>query len=152
MNCTGYVFRTDFPYEPYVSDSEAVVSVQARSATLHLTSLIAYFLTHLLFLGKVTEVPLYELDPQELRDKARAAMPYVLLSLLQHNMSLISDSVPLKVFLDCGINLDRWYPLSRRMFGTARFALTHRREREHHQRALDTVRERFNVRCGPLVQ
>jgi hypothetical protein len=146
------VLRTEFPYEPYVSDSGSVLSVQARSATLHLTSLIAYFLTHLLFLGKITEVPLYELDAQELRDRARAAMPYVFLSLLQHNMSLISDNVPMKVFLDCGINLDRWYPLSRRMLGTARFTLTHRREREHHRRALDTVRERFNVRCGPLVQ
>jgi hypothetical protein len=152
VNCTGYVFKTDFPYEPYVSDSGAVLSVQARSATMHLTSLMAYFLTHLLFLGKITEVPLYELDAQELRDKARVAMPYVLLSLVQHNMSLISDSVPMKVFLDCGINLDRWYPLSRRMVGTARFTLTHGREREHHRRALDTARERFNVRCGPLVQ
>jgi hypothetical protein len=31
-----------------------------------------------------------------------------------------------------------------------RFLLTHRREREHQRRVLDTVRERFGIRCGPL--
>jgi hypothetical protein len=30
--------------------------------------------------------------------------------------------------------------------------LTHRREREHLRRTLDTVRERFDIRCGPLSQ
>ena len=73
-----------------------------------------------------------------------------LLTLAQYNLSLISDSVPTKVFLDCGLDFDRWYPLPRRMVDTARFMLTHRREREHQRRTLDTVRERFDVRCGPL--
>src|ERR1700729_485847 len=43
VNCTGYVLKTDYPYEPYVSDGGAAVSIQARSATMHLTSLMAYF-------------------------------------------------------------------------------------------------------------
>ncbi|HEX4393897.1 MAG TPA: hypothetical protein VH084_20520 [Mycobacterium sp.] len=30
VNCTGYVLKTDCPYEPYVSDGGAVVSIQAR--------------------------------------------------------------------------------------------------------------------------
>jgi hypothetical protein len=63
----------------------------------------------------------------------------------------VTQGNPAKAFLDCGINLDRWYPLSRRMLGTARFELTHRRDRAQQRRALDTVRERFNVRCGPLI-
>jgi hypothetical protein len=151
VNCTGYVLKTDYPYEPYVSDGGAVVSIQARSATLHLTSLMAYFLTHLLFLDKIRDVPLYELDAQDIRTKAPVASPYVLLSLLQHNTSLIIDSVPTKVFLDCGLNLDRWYPLPRRMVATAGFMRAHRREREHCRRALDTLRERFDVRCGPVI-
>jgi hypothetical protein len=151
VNCTGYLMRADQPYEPYVSDSGAVVSIQPRSATLQLTSLMAYFLTHLLFLGKIRDVPLYELDAQDVRSKARAAGPYALLSLVQHNLSLISDSVPSKVFLDCGINVDHWYPLPRRMIATAGFMRAHRREREHCRRALDTLRERFDIRCGPVI-
>jgi len=115
-----------------------------------LTSFAAYFLTHLLFLGKIKDVPLYELDMATLRRTSNAAFPYTIFSLAQHNLSLIYDAVPTKVFLDCGLDLDRWYPLPRRIAATARFMLTHRRDRERLRRTLDTVRERFDVRCGPL--
>jgi len=150
VNCTGYVIQSDHPYEPYVSDSGAVLSIQLSSATLHLTSFMGYFMTHLLFLGKIGDVPLYELDMQDLREKSPAALPYAMFTLAQHNVSLISDAVPAKVFSECNLDFDRWYPLPRRLAGTARFMLTHRRDREHHRRTLDTVRERFDVRCGPL--
>ena len=76
VNCTGYLMRADHPYEPYVSGSGAVVSIQPRSATLHLSSFIAYFLTHLLFLGEIGDVALYELDVEDLRRKSNAALPY----------------------------------------------------------------------------
>jgi len=36
--------------------------------------------------------------------------------------------------------------------GVARFMLTHRRERDRLRRTLDNVRERFDVRCGPIAQ
>lgn len=150
VNCTGYLLRNENPYEPYVSDSGAVLSIQPRSATLHLTSYVGYFLTHLLFLDKIQDLPLYELDAPDLRKKSKAAFPYTLGSLTMHNLSLIVDSVPNKVFLDCGLDLDRWYPRPRRMIGTTRFLLTHRRGRDHLRHTLDTVRERFDVRCGPL--
>jgi thioredoxin reductase len=150
VNCTGYLDGGDHPYEPYVSEGGSVISIQVRSATLHLTSFAAYFLTHLLFLGKIKDVPLYELDMPVLRRTSNAAFPYTIFSLAQHNLSLIYDAVPTKVFLDCGLDLDRWYPLPRRMAATARFMLTHRRERKHQRRTLDTVRERFDIRCGPL--
>jgi len=151
VNCTGYFKPKDCPYEPYLSRSGAVVSIQPRSATLHLTTFMGYFMTHLLFLDKLGEIPLYELDTLDLRDKSNAAFPYALFSLAYHNLSLISDSVPTKVFSDCGLDPDRWYPLPRRLIGTARFMLAHRREREHQRKTLDTVRERFDVRCGPLI-
>ena len=107
--------RRPRPYEPYVSPSGAVLSIQPRSATLHLTSFMGYFMTHLLFLGKIRDIPLYELDMQDLRKKSNAAFPYRAFTLAQYNLSLISDSVPTKVFLDCGLDFDRWYPLPRRM-------------------------------------
>ena len=151
VNCTGYLLRDGHPYEPYVSRGGSVVSIQMRSAPLHLSSYIAYFLTHLMFLGKITDVPLYALDDEELRRKSTAALPYAMLALVQHNLSLIADNVPNTEFTECGLDFDRWYPLPHRMLGTARFMLTHRRDREHHRRTLDTVRERFDVRCGPLV-
>jgi hypothetical protein len=152
VNCTGYLMRESHPYEPYVSRSGAVVSIQPRSATLHLSSYQAYFLTHLLFLDKLRDIPLYELDGEALRAKCPAVGPYTLISLVQHNISLMYDYVPGKVFSECGLDFDRWYPWPRRAVSTARFMRTHHRERERARRNLDTVRERFDVRCGPLNQ
>ena len=97
--------------------------------TLHLTSYMSYFMTHLLLLGKIGDVPLYELDAMDLRKKSNAAFPYTLLSLVQYNLSLIFDSVPAKVFSECGLDFNRWYPLPQRIVGMAQFMLAHRRER-----------------------
>jgi hypothetical protein len=104
-----------------------------------------------LFLGKIRELPLYEFDLQDMRMKSAQVFPYALLTLAQYNLSLIADSVPRKVFVECGLDFDRWYPLHRRMVGTARFMMTHRRDRERQRQILDTVRDRFDVRCGPLT-
>lgn len=46
--------------------------------------------------------------------------------------------------------LQRVGALPRRLAATVRFTLTHRRERARQRYALDTVRKRFDVRCGPL--
>ncbi|MFD4459733.1 FAD-dependent oxidoreductase [Nocardia sp. NPDC058480] len=150
VNCTGYVMRQEHPYEPYVSSSGAILSIQPRSATLYLTSLIGYFLTHLLFLDRIVDTPLYELDVPDLLRKSKAALPYTMFTLTQYNVGLIYDSVPSAAFRDCGLDLDRWYPLPHRMVAATRFALTHRRERAHLRHTLDTVHERFDVRCGRL--
>ncbi|OBI34984.1 hypothetical protein [Mycobacterium colombiense] len=96
-------------------------------------------------------VPLYELDIDELRRKANPVLPYAVFALLRYNLSLIADVLPTSAFRDCGLDPDRWYPLPRRLLSTARFALTHHRQREHNRQTLDTVRDRFDVRCGPLT-
>lgn len=150
VNCTGYVTHRDDPYEPYLSPGSLVLSIQARSATMHLSSFMGYFLTHMLMSGRLRDTALYELDMQDLTKKSRTAFPYTLLTLAQYNLSLMADQLPAKVFAECGLDFDRWYPLPRRLAATARFMLTHRRYREHQRRTLDTVRERFDLRCGPL--
>jgi hypothetical protein len=153
VNCTGYAgLIGEYPYEPYVSPSGAVVSINVRSAILHLPAFMGYFLGHLLFLDKLREVPLYEVDLQGLRHKSPVAFPYVLFALVQHNLSLIYDNVPGRVLNENGLDFDKWYPLPRRLPGLTRFVLTHRRERERQRRVLDTVRERFDIRCGPLSE
>jgi thioredoxin reductase len=151
VNCTGYVgLRDDIHYEPYVSASGAVVSINLRSAVLHLPAFMGYYLGHLLFLDKLRDLPLYEIDLQQLRQRSPAAFPYVIFVLAQHNLSLIYDNVPSRVVNGNALDFDKWYPLPRRLPGLARFVLTHRREREHQRRVLDTVRDRLEIRCGPL--
>lgn len=150
VNCTGYFKADDRPYAPYLSRGGSVVSIHPRSATLHLTYVMAYFMTHLLFLDKISGVPLYELDTIDLRNKANTAFPFAMISLALHNMSLIADSVPPKVLIEFGADINLWYPLPRRLVSTARYLRTHRRDRDHQRHTLDTIAKRFDVRCGPL--
>ncbi|WP_124712589.1 potassium transporter [Mycolicibacterium nivoides] len=151
VNCTGYLITDEHPYEPYLSGAGSILSIQIRSATLHLTSYAAYFATHLMFLGKLNTVPLYQLDLEDLSRKCKTALPYAMFALAQYNLSLLSDTLPVKVFRECGLDFNRWYPKPRQLAATARFIATHHRDREHLRRALDTVGERFDVRCGPLI-
>jgi hypothetical protein len=150
VNCTGYFMQNDRPFEPYVSDSGAVVSVQQRCAVMHLPSFAAYFLTHLMLSDKILDLPLYALDIDGLRRKSKLALPYTIFTLAHYNAGLISDSVPLKAMMKCGLDLDCYYPLPRRGVAWARFGLRHRRQRAHMRRTLDTISDRFDVRCGPL--
>lgn len=154
VNCTGYLWRRDHehPYQPYASQSGAVISIQTRSATMHLTSVAAYFLTHLQFLGQLGNVPLYELDSLDLRRKSVTAFPYTFFTLAQYNLGHIADVLSAKEILGCGSDFDRWYPLPHRLLGAVQFMRTRRSEREHQRRTLDVVRERFGVRCNLLVE
>ena len=152
VNCTGYLLKHSPPYEPYTSPSGRVLSLNARGATLHLTTYMGYFLPHLMFTGQLTEVPLYELDMIDLRRKCNAVFPHALMTLAVHNLSLIADALPLSVFRDCGLDVARWYPVPRQAVGMAQFLATHRRRRPHLQRTLDTVAKRFDVHCAPLAR
>lgn len=158
VNCTGSLIRGEHPYEPYTSPSGNILSIQNRSVTIPFPTggASAYFLTHLSFLGKLAQVPLYAADVEDLRRKApQFVMAAALGSLQMYNLSLISEAVSAwrfrKIVSQYGLDIDRWFPLPRRLRASAGFMLTHKRDREHHRQALDTVAERFGVRCGPVV-
>ncbi|WP_183098697.1 NAD(P)-binding protein [Nocardioides pelophilus] len=153
INCTGSLLRAGelHPYEPLVSPSGRTLSLQMRASTTGVFSSFAgYFMTHLMFTDQLRDVGLYVLDVEDLFTKARPLAIYASMSLSMHNLSVISDALPNKVILDCGLDYDLWYPLPRRMLGTMEFLRTHRRDREHHRQTLDTIRDRFDVRCGPV--
>jgi len=150
VNCTGYLLREDHPYEPYISPGGRVLSIQIRSVTLQLPSFVAYYMTHLLFLGKLGELPLYALDLQELKHKAPSVIPLALIAVAVHNLSLITETVSPKVFRGCGLDFNQWYPLPRQLAGSMRFLRTHKQARAKAKRTLDTLHDRFDIRCGPL--
>lgn len=158
INCTGSLIRGEHPYEPYTSPSGNILSIQNRSVTIPFPAAgsSAYFLTHLLFLGKLAEVPLYAADVEDFRRKApQFVMAAAFGPLQMYNLSLIAEAVPAwrftKIMSQYGLDLDRWFPLPRRLRASAGFMLSHKRDREYHKRALDTVAGRFGVRCAPVV-
>ena len=158
INCTGSLMRGEHPYEPYTSPSGRILSIQNRSATIPFPAggAAAYFLTHLLFLGKLAQVPLYAMDLEDLRRKAPQYMMAAGLGSLQfYNLSLIAEAVPawrfMKIVSQYGLDLDRWFPLPRRLWASAGLMFAQKRDHEHYRRTLDKVAERFGVRCGSVV-
>lgn len=152
VNCTGHFNPRDRQQEPYASASGSVVSINSSAVTLLFPAFAGYFLTHLLFYGKLTQAPLYSVDIDELQRKAKPAFLPVVAALLMYNLSVLFDELPAKVFVDCGLVPEKWYPLPRQLAGGIGFMRAHRRDREHHRKTLDTVHERFGVSCGPLTR
>lgn len=152
VNCTGSLLRETHPYEPYVSPAGTTLSLQMRSSTTGVFSSFAgYYLTHLLYAGKLESAGLYELDVEELSARDKSVVGFASMSLALHNLSLISDALPSKVMMECGLDYDRWYPFPRRLLGMLSFLRSHRREREHLRASLEALGERFDVRVGPLL-
>ncbi len=152
VNCTGSLLRSDHPHEPYASDTGNVLSLQMRSSTFGpFSSFAGYFMTHLMFRGRLLDVPLYELDIAELHRKAPPVVIYASMVLTLHNLSLLLDALPKRAFLQCGLDYNLWYPPPRQAAGFIRMLATHRRNRPHDRRTLDTLGTRFGVRSGPLA-
>ena len=154
VNCTGYLFGAQprhGDHEPYVSADGKVGVVSSRSAIAMLTSVGGYYLGHLMMLGRLGELPLYELDGYTLAGRSREAWACAMVTMQLYNLSLIVDDVPRGVLTGNRLNPDLWYPPHRFVLGALQFARASRREREHWRLALDRVRERFGVRCGPIA-
>ena len=149
VNCTGYLLNEVAPYEPYTSPSGKVLSINQRSSTLLFTSFAGYFMTHLLMRGKLADAPLCELDCAGLQEQGADTLP-ALLTVLLHNYGVLVERLPLPVFLNSGLDADRWFSPPRRLWGAATFFATHRRDMRHHRKALEAVSRRYGIRSGPL--
>ena len=125
--------------------------ISSRAAIALLSSFGGYYLAHLMMLGLLGELPLYELDGDALARQSREAWACAAVTMQLYNLSLIAENAPREVLSRNGLNFDLWYPLHRNIFGLLQFARASRREREHWRLTLDRVRERFDVRCGPIV-
>lgn len=152
VNCTSHFnFRERIVDIPYVSASGRVVTIGV-SGMFGFTSFAGYFLTHLLYSGKITEIPLYSADGNALIKQSAPGTVMGALTLSQYNLGLAFDYLPAKVFQGLGLDFDRWYPAPRRLVGQLKFVARHKRQREHYRRSLDTLSERFGVRIGPVVE
>ncbi len=152
VNCTGYLFRHGNDYEPYLSGHGTLVSVSPRAGIHLLSTVTSYFLTHLLLLGKLDTLPLYELDQVELTARNKLALPYAIAALSLYNLLLISDEVPMKVMRECGLDFDFWYPLPR-LLATKLHLMRHKAGyMVQCRRSLDRIRARYDIHCGVLPQ
>jgi hypothetical protein len=101
-------------------------------------------------LNALPKLPLYEIDFHEMSGAAKEALLPVMVTHLLYNSGLTIDVVPTRVMNECGLDLERWYPIPRRLLAVARYLRFLRKNPDHYRRNLDKVRERFGVRCGML--
>ena len=150
VNCTGHFAPRQMDHVPYVSPSGKAMSINSTSSAFGNPAVSAYFLSHLFFLGKLADAPLYELDLNGLLRNAPEAVLAVFSSLILYNLSFVMERVPMRVFREFRLDFDQWYPPVRQLAGQLQFMRTHKRNRRHHRQALDTFSKHANVRCGPL--
>lgn len=149
VNCTGYLVRGRHTDERFASDTGNVVSIQLRSSMMGpFTPFAGYYLTHLMFRGKLHDARLYELDVEALAEQSRSVVIWASIVLAVYNLGRIARTLPPGVMMNCGLDFDRWYPMPRRLAGAAAFLASQPHDAKQLRRTLESVGERFSVRVG----
>lgn len=149
VNCTGHLLVHPRPAATVMSPLGTTLHVTPRASVYFLSTSAAYFLTHAFYLNVLKNMPLYTLDMQSLKGRDPKLFFLTCLTHSFLNMMTIMDHVPLRVFSRCGLDINRWYPLPRRLLSFARLKLNQRRHMAHCRTVLDYLHEAEGVSCAP---
>jgi hypothetical protein len=152
VNCTGSFFRTSETSKklPCVSPHDTVVNLNMRDGFHFLSSVAAFSVTHLLYRGVLRGKGFYTLDHEALFRQNRSAWVGASTAQAYMNQVLAVQLLPMSLLDHCGLDLDRWYPLPRRLAGLIRMKASATGDVAHCRRALDRVADRFGIHCAPL--
>lgn len=150
VNCSGYVFRHDHSEPPLLSAGGKILSITSRASFNFLSSVSAYFLTHLLFADQIQKVPFYVLDHNALMKKDRKTWQVTGTAHGLLNAILVSEALPFSVFRQFGLDFDRWHPFHKRLAGVINLQRNRDKYARHCRQVLDHVAATHNVLCAPL--
>ena len=152
VNCTGSYFRTGALVEPRpaLSPHGTVLNITPRDGFHYHTGVAGFFTTHLLYRGQLRGLGLYTIDYEALFRKNKAA--FVGAAAAQAYMFHVTmvQNLPLPLLDTCLLDLDRWYPLPRRLFWFFRLKANAAADLAHCRKVLDRMAERFEIPCKPL--
>jgi thioredoxin reductase len=152
VNCTGSFFRENKPGEahPCLSPNGTVLQINARDGFHFLTSVAAFFSTHLLFRDALKGNGFYTMDHEAVFRQNRNAWIGASGTQAYLNQVIAVRTLPMTLLDRCGLDLDRWYPMPRRLFGLFQMKASATSDIAHCRKVLDRVAERFGVHCAPL--
>lgn len=152
VNCGGSFFRSSEFAEPRacLSPKKTILSINPREGVHFLSSVAAFFLTHLLFRDDLAGRGFYRLDHESLFRQDRNAWVGASAAQAYLNQVLAVQTLPIMLLNRCGLDLDRWYPFPRRMAGLLRMKATAAQDIAHCRAALDRIGERFGIVAGPI--
>ncbi|MDJ0643936.1 MAG: NAD(P)-binding protein [Erythrobacter sp.] len=150
VNCTGFLLRGDSPPIDRVSTGGAMLTISSRGSLHFLSSVSAYFLTHLFFSERRVNAPVYAIDTDALFELDRRAWFMAAITQAFMNPLVLLNALSMRTFDRCGLNTDRLFPLPRIVATLAEVQLNRRHYVEHCRQSLDRIAQTYGVRCGEI--
>lgn len=152
VNCTGSFFRSKNLSEPrqILSENERVLSLTSRDSFHFLTSVAGFFTSHLYFRGQLRGHGFYTVDLEDLFQKNRNAWVGATAAQAYLNQVTALQTLPLTLLNRCGLDMDRWYPLPRRLAALVSMKTNADRDVAHCRKVLDRVASRFETHSKRL--
>ncbi len=152
VNCTGSFFRGAQMADaiPLLSPNRTLIGVNARDGFHFLTSVAAFFMTHLFYRGELLGKGFYRLDQEALFRQNRNAWVGASAAQAYLNQVIAVQALPVTLLDRCGLDLDRWYPFPRRVAGLLKMKASAKQDKAHCCATLNRVADRFGIRCEPI--
>jgi hypothetical protein len=147
VNCTGHFATQSRVRRPVLSPMGTILHINPRASIYFLSTSAAYFLTHAFYLNVLRHMPLFSLDMDSLNGKTPQFYFLTCLTHSFHNMMTFMNHVPLSVFSHCGLDINRWFPLHRRLISFARLKIHKRRYIDHSRTVLNQLHLSGSISC-----
>lgn len=151
ISCTGHITRGFPSFEPCLSPKKTVVHFESKNSSIGVHFFNAYLLIHLWYLGKLSELPICELDHTKIIQKDKQGFLFTSMLVASYNGLVLMKNIPLKI-MKVLPNPDKWYPLPRQILGIIKFILYKKKYYKHLLRTLNKVCDRYNVECKTVGQ
>ncbi len=152
VNCTGSFFRSKELAEAhdFLSPGNTVMHINPRDGWHFLTSVVGFFATHLLYRDALRGQGFYSMDHEALFRQNRKAWVGASAAQAYMNQAISVQTLPLMLLDRCGLDLDRWYPLPRRLAGLVHMKTNAAQNVAQCRATLDRTAERFGIHCAQL--
>lgn len=151
VNCTGHIARdTTMPAAPLISGGKRILTISPRAAVHFLSTVSAYFMTHLFYRDKLPLDGLYTVDFIALRGENIQALRMAAVSVSFITQSMMFRALPMQAIQDCGLDINGWFPKYRMLPVLLKLKRHGPAYVAHAQASLDQMSARFKARIGPV--
>lgn len=150
VNCTGSLLRGEARSIERVSRGGTLLNICSHGSLHFLSSVSAYFLTHLFFSERRANAPVYAIDANALFAINRRAWFVASITQAVLNPLLLLNALPMRTFDRCGLNTDRLFPLPRIIATLAEVQYNGSKYIDHCRQSLDSIASSYGVRCGEI--
>ncbi len=150
VNCTGSLLRGKSSPVERISRDGTLLTISSRGSLHFLSSVSAYFLTHLFFSEKRANAPVYAIDADALFAADRRAWFVASITQAFMNPVVLLNALSIRTFDRCGLNTDRLFPFPRVIATLLEVQVNRQRYIRHCRKSLDSIAERYGVRCREI--